>query len=122
MKSMLIFLLFILAHTFGNASEIDRVVSFQVEVLNHDNLDNIPIRSKVELGVQLPKNIAQKVKVFTENLAPNGINPFLEWELKVYALFTHVKTGTKLKVDGFYYREFSSYTVSDLRMVTESTE
>lgn len=81
---------------------------------------------RVELAVKIPKKIDQKISHFLENNDTiNGINPFLEWQYGIKAVFTNVQTGTKIEKDGFYYNNFSrDTTAADFRAwkwIREST-
>ncbi len=61
------------------------------------------------MGVQLPNAIQVRVDNFLQERdvrQAEKINPFLEWELDVEAVFTHKATGTVKQVDGFFYREY----------------
>ena len=79
---------------------------FDVVYFDYSDLDNVLRYEKLELGVELPDQIEEAIQKFIVNENdPDAVNPFLEWELKVQATFTHV-SGTQKKVDGFYYRNF----------------
>lgn len=73
---------------------------------------------KVEIGVQVPPSIQREINLFlSKNTSDSsrGINPFLEWEIRVYATFEHEdKTLEKIEIDGFYTKDFASYMLNPL--------
>jgi hypothetical protein len=71
-------------------------------------LSAVPIYEKLELGVDLLDDIQDKIDAFiVDEDDPNGINPFLEWEIDVQAVFTHTSSGAVRNVDGFFFEEFT---------------
>lgn len=66
---------------------------------------------RVELGVAIPTRIDKKITHFlmTDDTI-NGINPFLEWQFDVKAIFTNTATNTRIEKDGFYYNAFDRDT------------
>jgi hypothetical protein len=83
----------------------DPMGGFDVAVINRSNLIGVPRYEKLELGVALPPAVDTKVFNFI-NATAKGINPFLEWQLKVEATFTG-PDGMVKKVDGFFYRDMT---------------
>lgn len=73
---------------------------------------------KVEIGVQLPPRIQREIDAFLNKKTTEevqGINPFLEWEIRVYATFQQdYKPGEVIEIDGFYTKEFTSYMLNPL--------
>lgn len=66
---------------------------------------------RMELSVEMPEWIDKKIKYFlATDDSINGINPFLEWQLDVSALFTHLPTGETKQTDAFLYQSFSRDT------------
>jgi hypothetical protein len=63
--------------------------------------------SKFELGFALPENLKKSIDdyLYSPKFKRSGINPFVSWDLDVEATFYHRSSGSKIKVDGFYYRE-----------------
>lgn len=62
---------------------------------------------KVEVGVAPPKILLQQINNFLQNndvSKHESVNPFLEWELDIRAVFTHIESGKKIVRPGFYYR------------------
>jgi len=81
---------------------LDPKSDLDVAVMNYPNLYNILRYEKFELGVELPSDISTRVNNYINATGTNKLNPFLDWELKVEAVFTS-PTGAIKKVDGFYY-------------------
>lgn len=88
--------------------------SIKTEVVNYDDLNNVLKFEKFEIGIKLPQTIEHKVANFVSKKPLARINPFLEWELKVTAEFTHQDIDSVIYVDGFYSQEFDSYMVKNL--------
>jgi hypothetical protein len=83
----------------------------QVEIipLNYTDFSQIKKFTKLEIGIQIPKEIEEKVNAFIledEYFNKEKINPFVEWELDLEILFKHLETGKIVKKDAFYYKEF----------------
>ncbi len=87
----------------------------QLEVLFKKNSyftnDSLPFKQfeKIEIGIELPADIAQKVNLFVHTNGSIGINPYLEWELAVKVIFTHITDNESYTIDAFYYRQFERY-------------
>lgn len=64
---------------------------------------------KIEIGIELPTEIAQKVDLFIKTNGEQGTNPYLEWELAVKVIFTHEQTQETDTIDAFYYQNFRRY-------------
>lgn len=107
----------------GIAEKIDDEISywydpsaFQVAVLTKQY--DLPRYSKLEIGVRLPQQLEEGVLAFvTEDMNSNAtkINPYLEWELKVEAVFQNsLDTTASIVVDGFYLENFQSYMKNPL--------
>lgn len=88
----------------------------QLELLYQKNSyftnDAIPFKQyeKIEVGIELPADIAQKVNLFVHTNGEQGINPYLEWELSVKVIFTHISNNQSDTIDAFYYQAFERYT------------
>lgn len=68
----------------------------------------VPRAEKFEIGMVLPPEIESKIEAFIADPDdPTGINPYLEWKIRVRATFTHQSSGAVQKVDGFFYQEYS---------------
>ena len=87
---------------------------FDVFVMNYDNLNNVKRLEKLELGIQLPSPVSTYVNNFiAKQLNPDlvidpslMINPFLDWELDVEAIFHHTDGSYVKVIDGFFTRDF----------------
>ncbi len=85
-------------------------------VMNYTEPDSVLQFKKLEIGVALTsteqsfiQNFLRKSRVAKQY----KLNPFLEWEVDVEATFVHLASGTKIKVDGFYYRDYLRDTVQN---------
>lgn len=74
--------------------------------------DSLPFQQyqKVEIGIELPPEIAILVGRYVYGGGLQGINPYLEWELAVRVVFTHLETNVSDTIDAFYYQQFSRFT------------
>ncbi|HYG52414.1 MAG TPA: T9SS type A sorting domain-containing protein [Flavobacteriales bacterium] len=88
---------------------------FKLTMMNADivlyepnDLSGVPRYEKMELGIDLPDGIQARVDAFiADETDPHGLNPFLEWKIKIEATFTHAGSGfIQKKVDAFYFRDF----------------
>lgn len=83
--------------------------NFDVAVMNYTSLNSVLRYEKLELGVQLPQVILDKVNNFVHEIPianHQKLNPFIDRELKVQAVFSHT-SGLQKSIDGFYFREMS---------------
>lgn len=78
----------------------------QASVLNYSNQDSIRLMKKLEIGVVLPKEWQGSIDRFVSGAEGDKINPYLEWEIRVYAEFEHQSSGVKMIVDGFYFMDY----------------
>lgn len=81
----------------------------EAKVLNYSDLSQVERFEKLEIGIKLPDSLLTLVNNFVlkVNVPPSKkINPFLQWDLDVEAVMTHVETGTVKKIPAFYYREY----------------
>lgn len=69
---------------------------------------------KLEIGVRLPPEIHEKVERFVSKDSGVAINPYLEWELKVQAVFVHEHASDTIVIDGFYFKSYHPWMVEDL--------
>lgn len=84
--------------------------TIEVKPMNYTDLSTVQQFNKLELGVRLPENVSVQITNFllqNRSFPANRINPFLQWELDVEAVFVHEATGTVKKIPGFYYREYA---------------
>lgn len=79
---------------------------FDVAVMNYPNLNGIKKLEKFELGIDLPNDIQTKIDNFVSDIGTDKINPYLEWEINVFAEFTHPSDPNSYWVAGFYTKEF----------------
>lgn len=79
---------------------------------------NLDIRQneRLEIGVSFAEStkINEQINNFLDQKKENALNPFLEWELKVYARFTYkgdwyLDSSFIWDQDAFYYENYSSY-------------
>jgi hypothetical protein len=82
---------------------------YAIEILNYDSPDEVLKNKKLEFGIRLSSlEMSQISNFINHKLVPVNeiLNPFLEWELDVEVLFTHVKTGKTSTIDAFYFRDY----------------
>lgn len=93
---------FLLITAFTSAQHSDSV---HVKLMNNGA---VPKWEKAEIGVTLPAELEKAVANFIQK-SPNSkkLNPFLEWEIKVEAVFTK-PSGEIASVDGFYFESYNS--------------
>lgn len=95
-------------------------LSSYIQVLNYPSLEKVLRYEKLELGVQLEADVAEKVDNFvTKANVPSTkkLNPYLDWELRVYAKFKKKNSAdSAIVVDGFYTKEFTSWSAERLPM------
>jgi hypothetical protein len=73
------------------------------------SLEEIKTFEKTEIGITFPADLKQKVFNYLMNARVEENekrNPFVSWSLRYSATFTH-SSGETIKVEGFYYQEFS---------------
>lgn len=89
--------------------------AMDIAVINYSSLDQILRYKKFELGVILPTDILTRVNHFllNESVHTDELNPFLEWDLDVEAIFYHPLTGIYKKIDGYYHREYRENIVTN---------
>lgn len=92
---------------------MDNVDNTDIVLYEPSALNAIAKYEKMELGIDLPDNIQAMVDAFiADETDPNGLNPFLEWEIKIEATFTHLSSGfPQKKVDAFYFRDFERVVI-----------
>jgi hypothetical protein len=104
--------------TYSGAGKMKLTVApspFDVAVMNYvDGVQHVLKYEKLELGVVLPTDIAAKVTNFVNNVVGDKLNPYLDWELRVYAVFTHPNEAQPIIVDGFYTKEFTSWMLNPI--------
>ncbi|MES2556820.1 MAG: T9SS type A sorting domain-containing protein [Bacteroidota bacterium] len=104
--------------TYSGAGKMKLTVApspFDVAVMNYvDGVEHVLGYQKLELGVQLPTDINTKVSNFVNGLTTNILNPYMDWDLRVYAVFTHPNEAEPIIIDGYYSKEFTSWMVDPL--------
>ena len=85
--------------------------ALEVKVLSAHDVAAQPIFELLELGLKLPRNIQRRVDNFLRNpRAVAGLNPFVEWDLRIKVEFYKVKKETAndapLIVDAFYTQDY----------------
>lgn len=90
--------------------------AFRVHVLSQQF--DLPRYERLEIGITLPQELEEGVRAFvTQNTQTKyeKINPYLEWEIDVEAIFTNQRDTTQtFVVDGFYMEKFQSYMKNPL--------
>lgn len=94
---------------------IDKAIPpFDVAVMNYPDLKQVELFKRLELALELPTDLYTKVRNFVDDLSGDKINPFLEWEMRVYAEFTHPQVANPIIVDGFYMKNYNPVMVNPL--------
>lgn len=68
---------------------------------------------KVEIAIILPWEIEQKVEQFIASKGERGLNPYLDWELKVSVEFHQTENQLKDTIDAFYYKEYKRIDLTE---------
>lgn len=88
-----------------------------LQVLSQDIHTPVSCFQKLEIGVPLPTEIREKVENFIAGTGgpQKQLNPYLEWELRVFAEFVNENDPSAvIVIDGFYTREFSPWSLDRL--------
>lgn len=106
----------------GNMKLTVQPSPFDVAVMNYaTGVQHVLRYEKLELGVVLPTDIATKVNNFVlPDAGGIKLNPYLDWELRVYAVFTHPDEAQPIIIDGFYTKEFTSWMVDPIPDLPET--
>lgn len=111
--------------TGGDSIGVDVIQVLEVKVLNYDNLEAVEKLRKFELGVSLPQDTEHRIDSFIRKTGSPflHLNPFVEWDVDVEAVFTHSKSKQRIIVDGFYTREYlrveGSKVLEDGRLIMD---
>jgi Secretion system C-terminal sorting domain len=117
-------------------------INNSVSIMNYNSLQNIIQNEKFEIGATLDNvsfvnnniiyNIGTLVNNFIVNNGGPKLNPFVDWEVKVFAVFKHLSvsgnpptipppfnynpgfTSPDAKIDAFYTKDFTSWSVPNL--------
>ncbi len=90
---------------------------FRTSILNYGAMEQALKLEKLEIGITLPWEINYKVQNFVSGIRADTatkINPYLEWELKVQAVFRHENGADSIVIDGFYTKEYKSFMLKNL--------
>ncbi|MCH2228975.1 MAG: hypothetical protein MK105_01430 [Crocinitomicaceae bacterium] len=87
---------------------------YDIAIMNYSDLNQIEKFKKVEFGIDLsnvaiPLDIESRIERFLRNpkdSSKHAMNPFLEWELDIVAIFEHKRTGEVKRRSFFYYHQF----------------
>jgi hypothetical protein len=88
--------------------------TFSAAILNRD-ITAVPQLEKLEIGVALPEETAASVRNFLSKARVSKdqlLNPFVEWDIDIEALFVH-ESGRSQKIDAFFYREYERDSTID---------
>lgn len=97
-------------------------LAFEAVVLNDLQADGILKYKKLEIGVSLPFELHAQVENFVSGDASGAqVNPYLEWELKVQAVFFLENEPDSIVVDGFYIKTYQPYMVANLPVPRNGT-
>ncbi|MES2798580.1 MAG: hypothetical protein V4638_01070 [Bacteroidota bacterium] len=85
-------------------------------LLMHQNLEDFAVNEKVEIGLSLPAEVNQKIENFVLgiNSPQEQLNPYLEWDVRVFAEFTLDGSSDVITVDGFYFKDFDAWSAKEL--------
>lgn len=87
-----------------------------VNVLNLPASGSFQTYSKVELGIELPEAVQLKIiNFFAKTRVSNydKVNPFLDWDLNVVAVFRQEESNKTIRVPAFYFRDFKRDTIQN---------
>lgn len=85
---------------------------FEVVSMNYTDLTQVLKLKKFELGITLPNDIQEKVDQFMAgNTNPDLIlNPYMDWDLRVYVEYAHPNISEPILIDGFYNQEYEAFS------------
>lgn len=86
----------------------------RVAIMNYSDHRAVEKLQKLEIGVQPEPSTAKQIERFITRSSGSQINPFLEWEIRVFAEFTHLSSDSIIVVDGFYFQSFQGKMVRPL--------
>lgn len=95
----------------------DASVVSELILYNHSHTDSVKKFDKLELGLKLQPAVQDRINAFVRKRAVEDVdylvNPFLSWDLRVVARFTHKATGQTKYVDGFYFENYRQHEQSN---------
>jgi len=89
----------------------------QVKVINVPESGVFPAYSKVELGIELPEAVQIKMINFFAKLRVSNfdkVNPFLDWDLNIVAVFRQEESNKTIRVPAFFFRDFKRDTMRNM--------
>jgi hypothetical protein len=90
-------------------------------LLNYANPISITQNKKLELGIQLPNELQKKIDNYVrKSRSGDKVNPYLEWELRVYAVFKHEQSGEEITIDGFYTQEYTTWSADKIPLANNT--
>lgn len=79
---------------------------FSITLISHQT-NEVKKLEKVEIGVKIPSYLKLPILKAMKGQESNGaLNPFLSWDIRVYATFKNIETGSIKIVEGFYYQDY----------------
>lgn len=91
-----------------------RNVAINEKIINYLNPNEVLKFKKLEVGIVLPNDLRSKVENFTQKRRGSLLNPYLEWEIKVFIEFIPPNSKKSIFIDGFYYKDYKSFMSSEL--------
>lgn len=85
------------------SSEKDLVLFHKLDKTQHGTFE------RVEIGFIPKEEVYVKMKNFLQNRKVNNdqlLNPYLSWQVRYRATFTHTSSGEKKSVEGFYFQDY----------------
>ena len=107
-----LFFLTLILPIVSKADEIPYKV--KTTILNYEDKNLVKEQNKLEIGVQIPVELQEKVYRFVNEKDGDKLNPYLEWELYVYAVFKNEESDEEIIIDGFYYQDYHTYSKNGL--------
>lgn len=88
----------------GSNAQFQSASTVNSEIVSHSEDQTIVKLEKVEFDIDLPDTLERSIRNFVNKTGKVRINPFLEWEIRVFGEFTNEK-GEKIVIDGFYFEK-----------------
>src|SRR5690554_858860 len=79
-----------------------------VAILNYPSDSAVVKYTKLELGIPISRDIKLRIDNFIYKIGypEQRLNPSVEWDVDVDAVFKHIATGKSVKIEGFYTRDY----------------
>lgn len=98
-------------------------LAFTQTCTNHVPKSTLLSNTLIHIGVQVDPSEAQRIEHFIAKAKDSSyLNPFLEWEIRVRGVFTHLATNTLVELDGFYYEKYKSFSEKSLPIPANGTD